>query len=137
MNTTARHEIHEVIKHFSHVMEYIKMPANEEENQQLIAFAHELTKVAHRNKKAARLLNLVINNIESYEKQTYPIESLTPPEMLAFLMEQQDLTQSDLPELGTQSHVSKILRGQRNLTRSQIAALAKKFNVSAAVFYGN
>jgi HTH-type transcriptional regulator / antitoxin HigA len=135
MNAIAQKDVRQVVNHFAHVMEYIKMPANEEENKQLIAFANELMKVAHRNRKAARLLDLVVNNIELYEKQAYPLEPLSPLEMLVFLMEQHDLTQSDLPEIGTQSHVSKILKGERNLTREQIAALAKRFGVSPAVFY--
>jgi len=41
---------------------------------------------------------------------------------------------SDLPEIGTQSHISKILSGERNLTKDQIGLLAKRFGVSPAVF---
>jgi HTH-type transcriptional regulator/antitoxin HigA len=61
---------------------------------------------------------------------------LDSAEVLAFLMEQNNLTQSELPEIGSQSHVSKVLSGERNLTRDQIGDLSKRFGVSPAVFYG-
>lgn len=135
MNVLTKKDIHKTVAHFGYVMGYVKIPTNEEENQQLIVFANELKKIANRDSRAARLLDLVINNIELYERRAYPLEPLGAAEMLAYLMEQHDLTQSDLPELGSQPHVSKILSGERNLTKDQIGALAKRFGVSPAVFY--
>jgi len=109
---------------------------NEEENQCLIEFARELSKIVkHKDDAAAELLRLIYINIESYEKKAYPLPECEPTEILAFLMEQHGLTQSDLPEIGSQPHVSKILHGERQLTREQIGILAKRFNVSPAVFF--
>ena len=42
-------------------------------------------------------LNAIIPFIEQYEKKEFPIGSATPEEVLAFLMEQHDLGQYDLP----------------------------------------
>ena len=58
----------------------------------------------------------------------------SPREMLRFLMEENDLNQSYLPELGSQGVVSEILSGKRTLNVGQISRLAKRFNVSPAVF---
>lgn len=56
-------------------------------------------------------------------------------ETLKLLMEQQGLGIADLPEIGSKSLVSKILNGERNLTRKHIDALAKRFGVSPALFF--
>ena len=59
----------------------------------------------------------------------------TGAEMLQYLMEEHGLTQSDLPEVGSQGVVSEILRGKRELNVRQIRALSKRFNVSPSVFF--
>ena len=48
---------------------------------------------------------------------------------LAFLMDQHDLRQCDLPEVGAQSVVSAVLAGKRALNLRQTAALARRFGV--------
>lgn len=83
-----------------------------------------------------KYLSTVIPFIEDYEKTAFPIASATPEEMLAFLMEQHQLTQHDLAkELGGQPVVSDILRGKRKLTREHIERLGKRFGLSPATFY--
>lgn len=127
----------QVIQHFEYVAEYLKVPSNESENDHLIELLRALkTKIRQENNPNIKLfINLVMEKIEAYEKNIYPIKPLKSYEMLAFLMDQHGLSQSDLPEIGSQSHVSKILSGKRNLTRLQIDALSKKFHVSPAIFY--
>jgi HTH-type transcriptional regulator/antitoxin HigA len=50
-------------------------------------------------------------------------------------MDQHDLKQIDLTsELGTQSVVSEVLSGRRQINVRQAKALAQRFSVSAAVF---
>jgi HTH-type transcriptional regulator/antitoxin HigA len=49
-------------------------------------------------------------------------------------MDEHGLTQSDLSEVGSQGVISDILRGKRVLNVRQIRALAKRFQVSPAVF---
>lgn len=80
------------------------------------------------------LLELVAKNIAEYESCHYPTPVTTPIEMLEFLMEQHGLEQKDLPEIGSQSLVSKILSGERKLTVEHIKKLSKRFHVSPAVF---
>ena len=55
-------------------------------------------------------------------------------EMLRFFMEEHDLTQSDLSEIGSQGVMSEILSGKREPNVHQIRALASRFDVSPAVF---
>jgi HTH-type transcriptional regulator/antitoxin HigA len=137
MNSISHKTIVQTIKYFSHIAEYLKVPANESENERLLELARQL-KAQLKSKKdtiTAELLDLVINHIDLYEKRAYPVRSMKPTEVLLFLMEQHQLTQSDLPEIGSQSHVSKVLNEKRQLTLEQIAALSKRFGVSPAVFF--
>ncbi|MFC1616988.1 type II toxin-antitoxin system HigA family antitoxin [Candidatus Margulisiibacteriota bacterium] len=76
--------------------------------------------------------------IEEYEKKHYSHigKNITGIEVLEFLMEQHNLTQSDFQnEIGSQSLVSQILSGKKNLTKGHIEALSKRFNVSPEVFF--
>lgn len=72
--------------------------------------------------------------VEAYDKAHYRTPSPSPSAMLRFLMEQHDLGQSDLPEIGSQGVVSEIISGKHNLNVRQISRLAKRFNVSSSVF---
>lgn len=70
-----------------------------------------------------------------YEEKYISVPQAPSHEVLRFLMESNNLTQTDLKtELGSQSNVSMILAGKRRLTPRQIAALSKRFHVSPAVF---
>ena len=72
--------------------------------------------------------------IEAYDKVHHSTPAPEPREMLRFLMEENDLNQSDLLELGSQGVVSEILSGKRRLNVKQVSRLAKRFGVSPAVF---
>jgi HTH-type transcriptional regulator/antitoxin HigA len=49
-------------------------------------------------------------------------------------MEQNALTPSDLPEIGSIDEVSKIIKGQQALKSVQIPALSERFHLSPNVF---
>lgn len=72
--------------------------------------------------------------IQAYEEAHYPLPECTGAEVLTYLMEEHALTQSDLPEIGSQEALSKILSGKQVLEIDQIRALANRFKVSASVF---
>lgn len=72
--------------------------------------------------------------IEAYDREHYQIEDSPPLEILAFLMNEHNLSQGDLPEIGSQGVVSEIFSGKRELNLRHIKALAKRFNVSPLTF---
>jgi len=80
------------------------------------------------------LLDTLGTLIHAYEEEHYQIPDVTGVDVLRFLMEEHKLTQSELPEVGTQGVVSEILNGKRELNVRQVRALAKRFKVSSAVF---
>jgi HTH-type transcriptional regulator / antitoxin HigA len=80
------------------------------------------------------LLDTLGTLIHAYEEEHHPLPACSGVDILRFLMEEHGLTQSDLPEIGSQGVVSEILRGKRALNVRQIRALATRFHVSPAVF---
>jgi len=80
------------------------------------------------------LLDTLGTVIHAYEGRHYPMPESGGAAALAFLMEEHGLRQVDLPEIGSQGVVSEILNGRRQLNVRQIRLLAKRFNVTPAVF---
>ena len=72
--------------------------------------------------------------IENYESEHHSWENASGVEVLKSLMEQHDLKQDDLSEIGSQGVVSEILHGKRQLNINQIKKLSERFNVNPAVF---
>ena len=90
---------------------------------------------ANESHRLMPLLDLVSQRIEIYEAEHQTLPEASPAAVLAYLMGEHNLRQTDLAEeLGGQSIVSAILNGKRKLNTRQVKALAKRFNVSAAVF---
>ena len=73
--------------------------------------------------------------IEAYDNEHYPLPDCSGVEALIYLMEEHSLSQSEIPEIGSQGVVSEILHGKRKLNVRQIEALAKRFKVSPATFF--
>jgi HTH-type transcriptional regulator/antitoxin HigA len=80
------------------------------------------------------LLDTLGTLLHVYEEQHVPIPASSGAEALQFLMDEHQLTQSDLPEVGSQGVVSEILNGKRKLNVRQIRELAIRFGISPAVF---
>ena len=114
----------------------LALPHKEEEYQQLVALLDEVIDIVGEDEShpLASLMETLGTLVETYEMQTIPEISGNPIQTLQSLMEEHDLKQADLAEIGTQGVVSDILSGKRKLNVRQIKALSKRFNVSTAVF---
>lgn len=81
------------------------------------------------------LLDIVTFFVRDYEERNIEIPDAEPRAVLRFLMEQHGLRQSDLAELfGSQSNVSEVLNGKREINARQARALGSRFGVSPATF---
>jgi len=70
--------------------------------------------------------------VEAYEQSRWPRRPLALPDLLAYLMDQHDLSRADLiPLLGTASRVSEVLSGKRELSRSMLRKMKQRFHISA------
>jgi HTH-type transcriptional regulator/antitoxin HigA len=75
--------------------------------------------------------------VGAYEDVHYPMDTTDARglEMLKFLLEQNSMTASDLGVLlGNRSLGSKILRGERELSKAHLRILAKRFKLDAGLF---
>lgn len=86
------------------------------------------------NHRLSPLLDTIGSLLEVYEEEQFPFEKLSGVDLLKELMKERSLTQSDLGEVASQGVLSEILHKKRALNLRQIKLLAKRFNVSPAVF---
>ncbi len=85
----------------------------------------------NRSLEEDKLFDLLAKLLEDYEELTLPPgEKSSPLETLKFLMHENGLRQSDLADIfGTQSVVSEVLGGKREVTKKQAKALAERFSL--------
>ena len=69
----------------------------------------------------------------AFEKESMEVSSDIA--VLRVLLDQYHLTLSDLPEIGHKSLVSKILSGDRALTKTHIKKLSQRFNIDPSLFF--
>lgn len=81
-------------------------------------------------------LNVLGTLVYEYEQTQEPISDICGVELLKTLIEDLDLRQKDLvPIFKTESIVSDVLKGRRELTKRHIQELAKFFHISPAAFF--
>jgi HTH-type transcriptional regulator/antitoxin HigA len=75
--------------------------------------------------------------IYKYEQEHFPIERVSPLEMLKYLMEVNNLRQRDLAHLfSSKSNLSEVLSGRRQISKEQARRLADYFKLSTDAFIG-
>jgi HTH-type transcriptional regulator / antitoxin HigA len=116
----------------------LSMPCDENEYRSRLELLDYLIDEVgdNKNHKLASFLNTVSLLIEKYEDNFCDLPKSSPQEVLEYLMEERQLTQKQLPEIGSQGVVSEILNGKRKLNARQIQALSKRFSVSPQLFFG-
>ena len=74
-----------------------------------------------------------LEDVQAFEKAVseVPVDIA----MLRLLMDQHELNGTDFPEIGDKTLVSKILKGDRNLTKDHIVKLSERFEISPALFF--
>ena len=83
----------------------------------------------------AGLLDVVTMFVRDYEEREVKIPAASPAAVLRFLMDQHGLRQIDLADVfGSQSNVSEVLSGKREINARQARALGRQLMVSPAVF---
>ncbi len=109
---------------------------SDEELEAYTAALFDLTGKQSRTPEDEEAIELLTLLIETYESQHYPVPDAGPVEVLRYLMERNGLYQRDLAQqLGSESTVSLVLSGRRQLTRKHIARLSERFHVAPSVFF--
>ncbi len=115
---------------------FIFVPTTEQEYEQLVNLLDELVDVVRGDEShpLAKMMDVVGVLVENYEDEHIPLPAAEPVAVLRHFMQEYNLRQTDLPELGSQGVVSEILHGKRTLNLRQVKALSRRFNVPVAVF---
>lgn len=115
----------------------LKPIANDEENERAAEVCGEmLERIESLTKQERYYFETLSKLVSDFESKWNEEQSVGPRELLSFLMEQNNLTQTDLiPEFGSSSRASEYLSGKRpHLSLNQIIKLAKRFKLSMTAF---
>jgi len=128
----------EITTHFQALTAFVPLHplSNQDDYAKAVATLNQLLDAgaAEEGHPLAGLVTTIGMLIGAYEDIHNPPEKVAPAAVLRLLMDQHRLSQSDLPEVGTQGVVSEILHGKRELNVRQIRELAARFNVPTSVF---
>ena len=110
----------------------------EEENERALEIVNRLMKKGEENlsPEETSLFRRLVRLIEDFEESAYPPgENSTPLSVLKFLMEQQNLKQTDLLEIfGSKGIASEVINGKRAISKTHARKLAESFKVSTDLF---
>ena len=107
----------------------------EGQNGTFVARLEELTSKQVVSPAEEKLIELLTVLIENFEAQHYPVQGSGPLDVIRHLMEENQLRQKDLVDVfGTESIVSDVLNGKRDLAKDHIRKLSERFGVSPALF---
>jgi HTH-type transcriptional regulator/antitoxin HigA len=107
----------------------------EEEYDRILAIVERLTFAKTRTPEERALLKLLVQLVETYESEKYPIDESTPHEILQHLMEMSGTCERDLVgAIGSSDVVSEVVNGKRSISKVQAKALADYFQVSINLF---
>lgn len=107
-----------------------------EEYERIESVFNDLWNKPELSPEEERLFHLLTDLLEDYGKKTSgEIPPFTPRELLATLMKENNLKQTDMTEIfGTQSVVSEVLNGKREITKLQARALSERFAMKIEAF---
>lgn len=109
---------------------------SEEQNQRYIRRLEELTGQEVISPAQDKLIALLTLLVEEYEDKHHPLPEAGPLDVIRHLMETNHLRQKDLADVfGTESIVSDVLNGKRDLAKEHIRRLSKRFHVSPEIFF--
>lgn len=113
-----------------------KVIASDTQHEEYVSVLLELSRKKHPTPAEKNFAELLVLLIEAYEEKHHAVRAASPVEVLQELLAANDLRQKDLvPQLGSESIVSEILSGKRELNKNHIERLSKRFNVSPEIFF--
>lgn len=129
-------ELSNTIKNWPAVSQVLSTLHTEDQYEKAVMWLDQLLDEINinNNPQLESLIDTLGTLIKDYEDRNITEPDADPIGVLHYLMEEHQLKQSDLHELGSQGVVSEILNGKRQLNIRQIKALSERFHVSPAVF---
>ena len=114
-----------------------KVIKTEAENEEYLGILEEMERRrAHLTTDEQEFAELLTLLVEDFEERHYQLRPSTPLEVIAELVEANNLKQKDLVEVfGTDKIVSEVMAGKRELNKDEIKRLSSRFNVSPELFF--
>lgn len=114
-----------------------KVIKTQAENDEYLSILEEMERrrdhLSSDEQEFAELLTLLV---EDFEERHYQLRPSTPLEVIAELVEANNLKQKDLVDVfGTEKVVSEVMAGNRELNKDEIKKLSSRFNVSPELFF--
>lgn len=146
MNTTAQiNEVRGEFRRFADVAAPYCQITDPERYEQALELIESLLEEANDSKDDPlnAVISMLSSAIEQYENRDAEVlafekhanEGPAGLALLCLLMDQHDLGMADLPEIGSKSMVSRVLSGERNLSKKHIQALSQRFGVEPGMFF--
>lgn len=129
--------IKQACEHWRYVAPLLSKPTNEDDYDTLVEALDELLTIVGDDEghPLASLASHIGDMLEAYDEAHRPMPQGSGVEVLRYLMHEHGLGQGDLPEVGTQSVISEMLSGKRQLNVRHIRALSERFGVTVDVFF--
>jgi HTH-type transcriptional regulator / antitoxin HigA len=109
---------------------------SERQHEEYLAVLEKLATKGNPTTDEEKYAEVLLTLVEAYEDQHHSVPDSSPVEVLRALMDANNLRQKDLVSIfGTESIVSEVLHGKRDLNKSHIQKLSKRFLLSPAVFF--
>jgi HTH-type transcriptional regulator/antitoxin HigA len=109
---------------------------SERQHEEYLSVLDKLASKEKPTTEEEKYAEVLMTLIEAYEEEHHSIPDASPVEVLRTLMDANDLRQKDLaPIFGSESIVSEVLHKKRDLNKTHIEKLSRRFNVSPAVFF--
>jgi HTH-type transcriptional regulator / antitoxin HigA len=117
----------------------IQRPSTEAEYDALIELIESIFNVAGTNPERSAysaLLDIASTYAHDWEEQHHAIPEATPANVLKFLMDEHEMTQADLvrASITDQPTLSRILNGQRSISKAIAKKLGAHFKVATTLF---
>jgi len=109
---------------------------SQRQHEQYLSVLDKLTSKANPTSEEEKYAEVLITLIEAYEEEYHSIPDASPVEVLRTLMDANGLRQKDLVTIfGSESIVSEVLNKKRDLNKTHIEKLSKRFHISPAAFF--
>jgi HTH-type transcriptional regulator/antitoxin HigA len=109
---------------------------SERQHEEYLSVLDKLAGKENPTSEEEKYAEVLMTLIEAYEEEHHSVPDASPLEVLRTLMDANNLRQKDLvPVFGSESIVSEVLHKKRDLNKSHIEKLSKRFGVSPSVFF--
>jgi len=109
---------------------------SERQHEEYLAVLDKLANKENPTRDEEKYAGVLMTLIEAYEEEHHSIPDAGPVEILRTLMDANGLRQKDLvPFFASESIVSEVLHKKRDLNKTHIEKLSKRFHISPAAFF--